>query len=165
MFGFYSRAGQCQLNLSIPIAKVDINACHKLAWGLNTRDLAFQTDHFIGASAHVPQRSMVTYTRMDTVSDRGLSCHEFESSTIKDPPCRAAMHVKYVEKRPPIGVVVRRGGASSGVVHVKIMWSVTESPRVAGQCNVNIQSINQQFVWSKNKHVPQLLSNAWIIQV
>ncbi|GFX68856.1 uncharacterized protein TNCV_3865551 [Trichonephila clavipes] len=46
------------------------------------------------------------------------------------------------------GVVVRRGGASSGVVHVtcpwfKITWSVAKSPRVAEQCDVNIQSINQ----------------------
>ncbi|GFT06286.1 hypothetical protein TNCV_2990571 [Trichonephila clavipes] len=31
------------------------------------------------------------------ISDRGLPCHEFEPSTTKDPPCRAAMHVKYVE--------------------------------------------------------------------
>ncbi|GFT64191.1 hypothetical protein TNCV_2200771 [Trichonephila clavipes] len=46
----------------------------------------------------------------------------FEPSTTKDPPCRAAMHVKSVElKRPPVGVVVRRGGASSGVVHVMTM--------------------------------------------
>ncbi|GFW18468.1 uncharacterized protein TNCV_1184951 [Trichonephila clavipes] len=46
------------------------------------------------------------------------------------------------------GVVVRRGGASSGVVHVtlpwfKITWSVAKSPRAAEQCDVNIQSINQ----------------------
>ncbi|GFX12349.1 hypothetical protein TNCV_63951 [Trichonephila clavipes] len=35
-----------------------------------------------------------------------FSCHEFEPSTTKDPPCRAAMHVKSVElKRPPVGVV------------------------------------------------------------
>ncbi|GFV55690.1 hypothetical protein TNCV_754901 [Trichonephila clavipes] len=49
------------------------------------------------------------------------SCHEFEPSTTKDPPCRAAMHVKSVESSnvlPWCGVVVRRGGASSGVVHV-----------------------------------------------
>ncbi|GFV69452.1 uncharacterized protein TNCV_2778671 [Trichonephila clavipes] len=44
-------------------------------------------------------------------------------------------------------VVVRRGGASSGVVHVtwpwlKITWSVAKSPRVAEQCDGNIQSIN-----------------------
>ncbi|GFY31524.1 uncharacterized protein TNCV_4693681 [Trichonephila clavipes] len=46
------------------------------------------------------------------------------------------------------GVVVKRGGASSSVVHVtgpwlKITWSVTQSPRVTEQCDVNIQSINQ----------------------
>ncbi|GFT09834.1 uncharacterized protein TNCV_416211 [Trichonephila clavipes] len=46
------------------------------------------------------------------------------------------------------GVVVRRGGVSSSVVHItspwlKITWSVTESPRVAEQCDVNIQSIKQ----------------------
>ncbi|GFT15748.1 uncharacterized protein TNCV_4943071 [Trichonephila clavipes] len=46
------------------------------------------------------------------------------------------------------GVVVRRGGASSGVVQVtspwfKITWSVAKSPRVAEQCDVNIQSINR----------------------
>ncbi|GFW60609.1 kinesin-like protein KIF11 [Trichonephila clavipes] len=52
---------------------------------------------------------------LDKVSDRGMPCHEFEPSTTKDPPCRAAMHVKSVER---CGVVVRRGGASSGVVHV-----------------------------------------------
>ncbi|GFX67981.1 uncharacterized protein TNCV_2288431 [Trichonephila clavipes] len=44
------------------------------------------------------------------------------------------------------GVVVRRGGASSGFVHVtlawfKITWSVAKSPRVAKQCDVNNQSI------------------------
>ncbi|GFY10827.1 hypothetical protein TNCV_1123491 [Trichonephila clavipes] len=38
------------------------------------------------------------------------ACHEFEPSTTKDPPCSGAM--------PPIGVVVRRGGCSSGVVLV-----------------------------------------------
>ncbi|GFV03537.1 uncharacterized protein TNCV_5060781 [Trichonephila clavipes] len=45
------------------------------------------------------------------------------------------------------GVVVRRGGASSGVVHVtwpryKITRSVVKSPRVAEQCDdVNIHSL------------------------
>ncbi|GFT79438.1 uncharacterized protein TNCV_604421 [Trichonephila clavipes] len=43
-------------------------------------------------------------------------------------------------------VVVRRWGASSGVVHVtwpwfKITWSVTKSPRVAEQRDVNIYSL------------------------
>ncbi|GFV24694.1 uncharacterized protein TNCV_881641 [Trichonephila clavipes] len=46
------------------------------------------------------------------------------------------------------GVVVRRGGASSGVVHVTSPWfkitgSVAKSPRVAKKYDVNIQSINQ----------------------
>ncbi|GFU99250.1 uncharacterized protein TNCV_2739111 [Trichonephila clavipes] len=41
------------------------------------------------------------------------------------------------------GVVVRRGGDNSGVVHVtrpwfKITWSVAKSLRVAEQCDVNI---------------------------
>ncbi|GFV06614.1 hypothetical protein TNCV_2949361 [Trichonephila clavipes] len=36
-------------------------------------------------------------SRVVCVSDRGWSCHEFEPSTTKDPPCRAAMHVKSVE--------------------------------------------------------------------
>ncbi|GFU43026.1 hypothetical protein TNCV_3141551 [Trichonephila clavipes] len=45
-------------------------------------------------------------SRVIWVSDRGWLCHEFEPSTTKDPPCRAAMHAKYRElKRPPVGVV------------------------------------------------------------
>ncbi|GFT08671.1 hypothetical protein TNCV_662381 [Trichonephila clavipes] len=36
-------------------------------------------------------------SRVVKVSDCGLSCHEFEPSTTKDLPCRAAMHVKSVE--------------------------------------------------------------------
>ncbi|GFT62852.1 hypothetical protein TNCV_1606781 [Trichonephila clavipes] len=35
--------------------------------------------------------------RVVKVSDRGLPGHGFEPSTTKDPPCRAAMHVKSVE--------------------------------------------------------------------
>ncbi|PRD37704.1 UNVERIFIED_CONTAM: hypothetical protein NCL1_05223 [Trichonephila clavipes] len=47
------------------------------------------------------------------------------------------------------GVVIRRGGASSGVVHVtwpwfKITWSIAKSPCAAEQCDVNIQSINHK---------------------
>ncbi|GFT40608.1 uncharacterized protein TNCV_3007841 [Trichonephila clavipes] len=45
-------------------------------------------------------------------SDRGWLCHEFEPSTTKDPPCRAAMHAKSVESETSsrwCGVVVRRG--------------------------------------------------------
>ncbi|GFV78367.1 hypothetical protein TNCV_95241 [Trichonephila clavipes] len=36
-------------------------------------------------------------SRMVKVSDRSWPCHEFEPSTTKDPPCRAAIHVKSVE--------------------------------------------------------------------
>ncbi|GFU50257.1 uncharacterized protein TNCV_300901 [Trichonephila clavipes] len=58
-------------------------------------------------------------SRVVKVSDRGWPYHEFEPSTTKDPPCRAVMHEIFRElKRPPVGVVVGRGGASSGVVHV-----------------------------------------------
>ncbi|GFV18615.1 uncharacterized protein TNCV_2872461 [Trichonephila clavipes] len=45
------------------------------------------------------------------------------------------------------GVIVRRWGCSSGVVHVtlpwfKTKWSVAKSPRVAEQCDVNIHALN-----------------------
>ncbi|GFU72928.1 hypothetical protein TNCV_4636621 [Trichonephila clavipes] len=36
-------------------------------------------------------------SRVVYVSDHGLLCHEFEPSTTKDPPCRAAMPIKSVE--------------------------------------------------------------------
>ncbi|GFV24301.1 uncharacterized protein TNCV_422911 [Trichonephila clavipes] len=52
-------------------------------------------------------------SRVVQVWDRGLPCHEFEPSTTKDPPCRAAMHVKSVESSnvlPWCGVEVRREG-------------------------------------------------------
>ncbi|GFU19583.1 uncharacterized protein TNCV_21561 [Trichonephila clavipes] len=44
------------------------------------------------------------------------------------------------------GVVVRRGGTSSGVVYVtgpwfKKTWFVAKNPHVAEQCNVNIHSL------------------------
>ncbi|GFX61446.1 hypothetical protein TNCV_823521 [Trichonephila clavipes] len=35
-------------------------------------------------------------------------CHEFEPSTTKDPPCRAAMHVKSQTSSCWSGVVVKR---------------------------------------------------------
>ncbi|GFY32194.1 uncharacterized protein TNCV_3557021 [Trichonephila clavipes] len=46
------------------------------------------------------------------------------------------------------GVVVKRGGANSGVVHVTLPWfkitsSVTKRPRVPEECDVNIQSISE----------------------
>ncbi|GFW16277.1 hypothetical protein TNCV_4264421 [Trichonephila clavipes] len=36
-------------------------------------------------------------SRVVKVSDRGFPRHVFEPGTTKDPPCRAAMHVKSVE--------------------------------------------------------------------
>ncbi|GFY29195.1 hypothetical protein TNCV_4723231 [Trichonephila clavipes] len=48
-----------------------------------------------------------------------LACHEFDPSTTKDPPFREAMHVSRAQTSSRwCGVVVRRGGASSGVVLV-----------------------------------------------
>ncbi|GFW17798.1 dimer_Tnp_hAT domain-containing protein [Trichonephila clavipes] len=49
------------------------------------------------------------------------ACLEFEPSATKDPPSRGAMHVKSVEAQTSTrwcGVVIRRGGSSSGVVFV-----------------------------------------------
>ncbi|GFV82953.1 hypothetical protein TNCV_1179681 [Trichonephila clavipes] len=45
--------------------------------------------------------------RVVKISNCGWPCHEFESSTTKDPPCRAAMYVKSVESSnapSPVGV-------------------------------------------------------------
>ncbi|GFV52896.1 hypothetical protein TNCV_2875641 [Trichonephila clavipes] len=50
-----------------------------------------------GTSTHLPHHIFCRGSRVVWVSDRGLPCHEFEPSTTKDPPCRAAMHVKSVE--------------------------------------------------------------------
>ncbi|GFS55421.1 hypothetical protein TNCV_1627051 [Trichonephila clavipes] len=59
-------------------------------------------------------------SRVVKVSDRGWPCYEFEPSTTKDPPCRAAMLVKSVESSTvlPLKWRGRRGGVSSGAAHV-----------------------------------------------
>ncbi|GFX44050.1 uncharacterized protein TNCV_4118461 [Trichonephila clavipes] len=49
------------------------------------------------------------------------------------------------------GVEVRRGGAISGVVLVTVPWfkitrSVTKSPRVPEQCDVNIHSLTHHIL-------------------
>ncbi|GFS87444.1 hypothetical protein TNCV_207621 [Trichonephila clavipes] len=44
-----------------------------------------------------PHRHQGRGSRVVKVSDRGLPCHKFEPCTTKDPPRRAAMHVKSVE--------------------------------------------------------------------
>ncbi|GFV96988.1 uncharacterized protein TNCV_4352001 [Trichonephila clavipes] len=47
------------------------------------------------------------------------------------------------------GVVVRRGGCQLRCrPRFKITWSIAKSPRVAEQCDINIQSINQLVVLS-----------------
>ncbi|GFX92043.1 hypothetical protein TNCV_5005071 [Trichonephila clavipes] len=48
----------------------------------------------------VPQGSQFTLskkTKFNLLFVDNQRCHEFEPSTTKDPPCRAAMHVKSVE--------------------------------------------------------------------
>ncbi|GFT65849.1 hypothetical protein TNCV_2560131 [Trichonephila clavipes] len=53
-------------------------------------------------------------SRVVYVSDRGLPCHEFKPSTTKDPPFRAAMHVKSGSTETSsrwCGVGVREGAA------------------------------------------------------
>ncbi|GFW15155.1 hypothetical protein TNCV_173021 [Trichonephila clavipes] len=78
---------------------------------VNERDISGDIHYFLGGRG----------SRVVLVSDRGLSCHEFEPSTTKDPPCRAAytLNLSRAEMSSRwCGMVVRRGGASSGVVHV-----------------------------------------------
>ncbi|GFS63706.1 uncharacterized protein TNCV_1127591 [Trichonephila clavipes] len=62
---------------------------------------------------------------------------------------RCTLNLSRAETSSRVGMVFRRGGASSGVVHVtspwfKITWSVAKSPRAAEQCDVSIQSINHE---------------------
>ncbi|GFV66860.1 hypothetical protein TNCV_4258351 [Trichonephila clavipes] len=49
------------------------------------------------------------------VTDSWLACLEFELSATEDPPCREAKRFRE-SKRSPVGVVLRRGSANSGVV-------------------------------------------------
>ncbi|GFU45739.1 hypothetical protein TNCV_3374061 [Trichonephila clavipes] len=55
---------------------------------------------------------------MVKVSDRGWLRHEFDPSTTKDPPCRAAMHVNLPRVQTSslwCRVVVRRGWGAAQV--------------------------------------------------
>ncbi|GFU36590.1 hypothetical protein TNCV_802491 [Trichonephila clavipes] len=47
--------------------------------------------------------------------DLWLACYEFKSSTAEEPPCRGAMHVKYVESSniPPLTKQSRFGTSHS----------------------------------------------------
>ncbi|GFU97848.1 hypothetical protein TNCV_4494421 [Trichonephila clavipes] len=70
------------------------------------------------------------------VSDLWLVCHEFEPSTKEDPPFTGAMPVKSVEAQTSsrcCGVVVRREGASSGVVVRSLGHGPTPKPRETGK--------------------------------
>ncbi|GFU57080.1 hypothetical protein TNCV_1779451 [Trichonephila clavipes] len=56
---------------------------------------------------------------MVKVTDSWPAYHECEPSTTEDTPCREAMDAKSVDSKTSslwCGVVVRKGGASSGVV-------------------------------------------------
>ncbi|GFT37417.1 hypothetical protein TNCV_150261 [Trichonephila clavipes] len=87
----------------------------------------------------------------ESVIGSWLACHEFEPSTFKDPQGRLAMHVKSVQSSKYshyCGVVIRRGGASSGFVLVISPWfqmtrSAAKCPCVAELCHVNIHSLIQ----------------------
>ncbi|GFT91325.1 hypothetical protein TNCV_2169081 [Trichonephila clavipes] len=76
--------------------------------------------------------------------DSWLACHEFEPGELRTRRVdkgRCTLNPSRLE-RP------QERGASSGVVHAtrpwfKITWSVAKSPRVAEQCDVNIQSIDR----------------------
>ncbi|GFV22259.1 hypothetical protein TNCV_3225631 [Trichonephila clavipes] len=71
---------------------------------------------------------------------------------LKDPPCRAAMHVKSVElKRPPVGVVWELGECPLRCRHVppdewfKNYVVRRQKPSVAEQCDVNIRTHSLHF--------------------
>ncbi|GFU25077.1 hypothetical protein TNCV_568321 [Trichonephila clavipes] len=63
-------------------------------------------------------------SRVVYVSDRGLPCHEFEPSTTKYPPCRAAMH-RYLNK---ISTLTSHEDDRSGVID-KVLVFKTEGAR------------------------------------
>ncbi|GFT89402.1 chitotriosidase-1 [Trichonephila clavipes] len=59
---------------------------------------------------------------LNIVSDCGLPCHEFEPSTTKYPPCRAAMHVKSVDVQTwKLGEVVPGLVLSSSLDHSSML--------------------------------------------
>ncbi|GFV14574.1 hypothetical protein TNCV_3999251 [Trichonephila clavipes] len=76
-------------------------------------------------------------------------CHEFETSTTNDPPCRQRYTLNLSRAEASFGwcgMVVRRGGCQLRcrplhLTKIQITWSVAKSPRVAEQCDVNIHSI------------------------
>ncbi|GFX04488.1 uncharacterized protein TNCV_900181 [Trichonephila clavipes] len=120
---------------------------------------------FVKIRCHaVPSSRKRSAVRNDQGSGSWQVCHEFEPVPLKTrrvgQPC--TLNLSRAETSSHwCGVVVRRGGGSSGVVHVtgpwfKITWSVAKSPRAAVQCDVNIHSLThsghsffQREMWSR----------------
>ncbi|GFW21491.1 uncharacterized protein TNCV_1533141 [Trichonephila clavipes] len=79
--------------------------------------------------------------------DSWPACHEFELVPLKISRAEGPKNVKYVEAQASshwCGVEVKRGGARVILVtglRFKITRSVTKSPRVSEQCDVNIHSL------------------------
>ncbi|GFW73970.1 hypothetical protein TNCV_544941 [Trichonephila clavipes] len=79
-------------------------------------------------------------------------CHEFEPSTTKDPPCRGERCTLNLSRAQTSscwsGVVVKRGQLKYRRRHLTMVQnytrSVSKSPRVAEQCNVNIHSFDHE---------------------
>ncbi|GFW31282.1 retrovirus-related Pol polyprotein from transposon 17.6 [Trichonephila clavipes] len=98
---------------------------------------------YIRASRGSPMPEIIFKIQVVKVSDRGLPCHEFDPSTTKTRRVgeRYTLNLSRAETSSLwCGVVVRRGGASSGAVPVtlpwfKLTWSVAKSHRVAEQCD------------------------------
>ncbi|GFW31701.1 hypothetical protein TNCV_4683731 [Trichonephila clavipes] len=70
------------------------------------------------------------------VSDRGWLCHEFEPSNTKDPPCKAAMHDKYVKSKTSSRLVWQLGECQlEFVVHITRPWFKVRSPYQKPSCS------------------------------
>ncbi|GFY02919.1 hypothetical protein TNCV_3507991 [Trichonephila clavipes] len=72
-----------------------------------------------------------------------------DPSTTKDPPCRAAMLNESETSSRWCGVVVRRGGASSGVVHVDHGSKyVVRRQKPSYKCDVHSESLEECLFYS-----------------
>ncbi|GFV71791.1 hypothetical protein TNCV_778081 [Trichonephila clavipes] len=70
------------------------------------RGLRFRLDDVFKIPLSIISRCYCGHgSRVVKVLDRGWPCHEFEPSTTKDPPCRAAMHDKSVENSNVVPLV------------------------------------------------------------
>ncbi|GFX41586.1 hypothetical protein TNCV_3109821 [Trichonephila clavipes] len=98
-----------------------------------------------------------TYGLEDSRGNRVIkvTCHEFESSTTKDPPCRAAMHVKSVESSNVLPFVLCGGSwerwcqfrcRPRHLTMIQTTWSVAKNPRVAEHSDVNIHSLTRCLI-------------------